>query len=95
MAERYHQHTVPGSYPRVLESQSRKRSYPAMAKHDELIIEPRDDGRWGIKKPHAERSSDVKDTQKLAIRRAKRLAPEGDIKLKGLNGKFRKVQSAK
>jgi hypothetical protein len=48
--------------------------------------------RWKIRKPHAERSSDVKDTQKKAIKRAKQLAPEGDIKLKGLNGKFRKIQ---
>jgi uncharacterized protein YdaT len=63
-----------------------------MAKHDELIIEKRDDGRWGIKKPHAERSSGIEDTQKEAIDRAKELAPEGDIKLKGLNGKFRQIR---
>jgi uncharacterized protein DUF2188 len=63
-----------------------------MAKHDELIIEKRDDGRWGIKKPHAERSSGIEDTQKEAIDRAKELAPEGDIKLKGLNGKFRHIR---
>lgn len=64
-----------------------------MSKHDELIIEPRDDGRWGIKKPHAERVSAVKDTQKEAVKRAKELAPEGDIKLKDLNGKFRRIQN--
>ncbi len=63
-----------------------------MAKHDELIIEKRDDGRWGIKKPHAERSSAVEDTQQEAVSRAKELAPEGDIKLKGLDGKFRHIQ---
>lgn len=63
-----------------------------MGKHDELIIEPRDDGRWGVKKPHAERSSAVEDTQQKAIKKAKKLAPEGDIKLKGLNGKFRHIQ---
>lgn len=63
-----------------------------MAKHDELIIEKRDDRRWGIKKPHAERSSAIEDTQKDAIDRAKELAPEGDIKLKGLNGKFRHIR---
>lgn len=63
-----------------------------MAKHDELIIEKRDDGRWGINKPHAERSSAIEDTQKEAIGRAKELAPEGDIKLKGLNGKFRHIR---
>lgn len=63
-----------------------------MAKHDELIVEKRDDGRWGIKKPHAERSSAIEDTQKKAIVRAKELAPEGDIKLKGLDGKFKHIQ---
>lgn len=63
-----------------------------MAKHDELIIEKRDDNGWGIKKPHAERSSAVEDTQQEAITRAKELAPEGDIKLKGLNGKFRHIR---
>ena len=63
-----------------------------MAKHDELIIEKRDDGRWEIKKPHAERSSAIEDTQKEAIDRAKELAPEGDIKLKGLDGKFRQIR---
>jgi hypothetical protein len=63
-----------------------------MAKHDELIIEKRDDGRWDIIKPHAERASAVEDTQREAIDRAKELAPEGDIKVKGLDGKFRHVQ---
>lgn len=58
----------------------------------ELIIQRRDDGRWDIRKPHAERSSAIEDTQQEAIGRAKELAPEGDIKVKGLNGKFRHVQ---
>ncbi|MFI5353211.1 MAG: DUF2188 domain-containing protein [Candidatus Binatales bacterium] len=62
-----------------------------MAKHDELIVERRDDGRWDVRKPHAERSSAVEDTQQDAIDRAKELAPEGDIKVRGLNGKFRKI----
>jgi hypothetical protein len=63
-----------------------------MAKHDELIIEPTDDDRWRIVKPHAERASDIKATKQAAIRRAKQLAPEGDIKIKGLNGKFQPVK---
>lgn len=62
-----------------------------MAKHDELIIEPTDDGRWRIEKPHAERASAVENTRKEAIERARELAPEGDIKVKGLNGKFRHI----
>jgi len=62
-----------------------------MAKHDELIVERRDDGRWGVKKPHAERSSAVENTQRKAIERARELAPEGDIKVRGLDGKFRRI----
>jgi hypothetical protein len=61
-----------------------------MAKHDELIIEPRPDGRWNVKKPHAERASAVEDTQREAIDRAREMAPEGDVKIKGRDGKFRK-----
>ena len=62
-----------------------------MAKHDELIVERRDDGRWEVKKPHAERSRAVENTQREAIQRAKELAPEGDIKVRGLNGKLRRI----
>lgn len=60
-----------------------------MAKHDEYFVEPRDDGKWSVKKPHAERASAVENTQREAIERAKQFAPEGDIKIKGRNGKFR------
>jgi uncharacterized protein YggE len=59
-----------------------------MAKHDELIIEQLSDKRWGVKKPHAERASAVKNTRREAIARAKQLAPEGDIKLRGPDGEF-------
>jgi hypothetical protein len=62
-----------------------------MAKHDEYIVEPRPDGRWNVKKPHAERASAVLDTQQKALNEARRMAPEGDIKLKGRNGRFRNV----
>jgi hypothetical protein len=61
-----------------------------MAKHDEYFVEPRGDGRWNVKKPHAERVSAITDTQQQAIGRAKQFAPEGDIKVKGRDGKFRK-----
>ncbi len=61
-----------------------------MAKHDEYFVEPRADGRWNVKKPHAERASAITDTQQQAIAQAKRFAPEGDIKVKGTDGKFRK-----
>ena len=60
-----------------------------MAKHDEYFVEPRDDGRWNVKKPHAERASAIVETQREAIEKARAFAPEGDIKVKGRNGKFR------
>ncbi len=60
-----------------------------MAEHDEYIVELRGDGRWNVKKPHAERASVVVDTQAEALKEARRTAPEGDIKVKGRNGRFR------
>jgi hypothetical protein len=66
-----------------------------MGKHDELIIEPRDDGKWAVKKPHAERASTIEGSYKDAVDYAKKHAPEGDIKAKGLNGKFHSVQKGK
>ena len=66
-----------------------------MAKHDEYIIEQRKkDDLWQVKKPHAERASAVVDTRQEAIKVAKTFAPEGDIKLKGTNGKFQHIQRA-
>ncbi|MBL6748941.1 MAG: DUF2188 domain-containing protein [Nevskia sp.] len=62
-----------------------------MAKHDEYFVEPRSDGRWNVKKPHAEKASAITETQQQAIAKARKFAPEGDIKVKGLNGKFRHV----
>lgn len=62
-----------------------------MAKHDEYIIEPRHDGQWAVKKPHAERARVIEDSQKDAFEWAKEHASEGDIKVKGKNGKFRHV----
>jgi hypothetical protein len=62
-----------------------------MAKHSEYIVEPRKGGKWAVRLPHAERASAVEYTQLAAIARAKELAPEGDIKVKGFDGKFRKL----
>lgn len=63
-----------------------------MSKHDKFIIEPRDNGQWAVMKPHAERASSVEDSYRDAVGYAKEHAPEGDIKAKGLNGKFHRVQ---
>jgi hypothetical protein len=43
-------------------------------------------------KPHAERASSLEDSYRDAVGYAKEHAPEGDIKAKGLNGKFHRVQ---
>jgi hypothetical protein len=65
-----------------------------MGKHDEFIIEPVK-GKWVVKKPHAERASSIEDSFKDAVKYATDRAPEGDIKAKGLNGKFRHIQKGK
>jgi hypothetical protein len=59
-----------------------------MAKHDEYIIEPRENSQWAVMKPHAERASTLVDTKADAVRWAKDHAAEGDVKVKGKNGKF-------
>jgi Uncharacterized protein conserved in bacteria (DUF2188) len=66
-----------------------------MGKHDEFIIEPRGAGQWAVKKPHAEHASTIEDSYKDAVKYAKEHAPEGDIKAKGLNGKFHHIQRGK
>lgn len=66
-----------------------------MAKHDELIIEPRENGQWAVLKPHAERASFLAQSCQEAVAYAMKLAPEGDIKLKGVDGKFTQLQKPK
>lgn len=46
-----------------------------MAK-DEFFIERRDDSKYKVLKPNAERASAVADTQKAAIERAKEINPD-------------------
>jgi hypothetical protein len=66
-----------------------------MAKHDEFLIEPRRKGeKWVVKKPHAEHASIVAESVDEAVAYAISHAPEGDIKIKGLNGKFAHIQKA-
>jgi hypothetical protein len=62
-----------------------------MAKHSEYFIEPRENGEWAVKLPHAERASAVEATQQKAIERAKQFAPEGVVHVKKRDGKFRRV----
>jgi hypothetical protein len=61
-----------------------------MAKHSEYFVEPREDGKWAVRLPHAERASAVKDTQRDAVTQAKQFAPEGVVHIKQRDGKFRK-----
>lgn len=62
-----------------------------MAKHNEYFVEPRKDGQWAVRLPHAERASAIKPTQEKAIQQAQRFAPEGVVHVKQRDGKFRRV----
>ena len=50
-----------------------------MAKQDEYFIEQRDDGKYKVSKPNADRASALEDTQKAAIQRAKELNPDAAV----------------
>jgi len=61
-----------------------------MGKHNEYFVVPRDNGKWAVELPHAERASAVAETQKDAIKAAKKFSPEGVVHVKQQNGKFRR-----
>jgi hypothetical protein len=44
-----------------------------------LFIEQRTEGDYAIRRPDAERASDIKDTQAEAIERARRIDPDASI----------------
>jgi uncharacterized protein DUF2188 len=50
-----------------------------MAKKGEYFIERRDDGKYKVLKPDADRASAVTDTQKQALERAKELNPDATV----------------
>jgi hypothetical protein len=62
-----------------------------MSRHNEYFVEPREDGGWVVKLPHAERASAIETTQQKAIERARQFAPEGVVHVKQRDGKFRRV----
>ena len=62
-----------------------------VAKPSEYFVEPRDDGKWVVKLPHAGRASAVRDTQREAIDQAKQFAPEGVVHVRQRNGKVRRA----
>ncbi len=57
-------------------------------KHGEVFVIHHDDS-WAVKKPNAERSSAVFNTQAEAIQRARELAGRGTLHIQGRRGKFR------
>ena len=46
---------------------------------NELFVTRRDDGRYNVLRPNAERASAVTDTQRQAIDRAKIIAPDAAV----------------
>lgn len=56
----------------------------SLAKHSEHLIEPRAAGGGTVKSPHADRASAIEPTQRKAIERAKELAPEEIVHVKGV-----------
>ena len=54
-----------------------------MSKHDEFIIEPRDNGQWAVMKPHAERASSVEDSYRDACGLRQRTCARGRYKGQG------------
>lgn len=50
-----------------------------MTKKDEYFIERRDDGKYKVLKPDADRASAVTETQKQAIERAKEMNPGATV----------------
>jgi hypothetical protein len=61
------------------------RASPEKAKEffmsDKFFIERRDDGKYKVLKPGADRASAVADTQKAAIEKAKALNPEATVQV--------------
>jgi Uncharacterized protein conserved in bacteria (DUF2188) len=47
--------------------------------NEEFFIERRDDGKYKVLRPNAERASAVSDTQAEAIARAKQISPSATV----------------
>ena len=63
---------------------------------NELFVTRRDDGRYNVLRPGAQRASAVEDTQRGAIDRAKQIEPDATVHIQRVRGippgpdKFRK-----
>ena len=56
------------------------------------IVQQREDGRWEVKAPRADRASAIADTQSAAIDRARDILGNdggGELTIKGQNGRIR------
>ena len=56
------------------------------------IVQQREDGRWEVKAPRADRASAIADTQSAAIDRARDILSNdggGELTIKGQNGRIR------
>lgn len=56
------------------------------------IVQQREDGRWEVKAPRADRASAIADTQSAAINRARDILSNdggGELTIKGQNGRIR------
>lgn len=50
-----------------------------MAQKNEYFVEQRDDGKYKVMKPNADRASAVEDTQRAAIERARQMNPDATV----------------
>lgn len=63
-----------------------------MSKGRDRIVYQREDGKWANKRRDADRASDVHDTQRDAVDRARKQLREqggGELTIKGEDGKIR------
>lgn len=60
---------------KALDDVSGTKSKKPLRESDAMQVQKRNDGRYEIKRPGAKRASDVKDTQKEALARARELDP--------------------
>ena len=56
--------------------------------HRVYYVERREDGRWAVERPHADRASALSDTRAAALRRAHELSEDGVVNVEGPHGRF-------
>jgi hypothetical protein len=66
-----------------------------MGKNVTMYVEQRDDGKWAVSRPNADRASVLCDGKSEAIERAHEIADGGPVHIEGDGGKWRKEQRKK